>query len=129
MPTLTMNWITEDLAVGDIADSKCHEALREMGIDVVIDVRCHFEETARMYPYESVWWCAEAVNCLTDHGFTVMVFCEAGQERSPFIAMLCLYLKGGKPTTEGMMDAYKIVAEKRPQTLIQDEWINHLWSD
>ena len=126
---MTMSWITEDLAVGDIADMKCHGALREMGIDVVVDVRMYFEETARMYPYDSVWQCAEAVNCLIDHGFKVMVFCEAGQERSPFVAMLCLYLKGDKPTTEGMMDAYKIVSEKRPQTLIQDEWINHLWSD
>lgn len=123
---MTMSWITESLAVGDIADSKCHEALREMNIDVVVDVRMHFEETARMYPYESVWWCAEAVNCLIDHGFKVMVFCEAGQERSPFVAMLCLYLKGGKLWSPGVEEAYRIVKEKRPQTLEQPEWVRHI---
>ena len=126
MSTLTLSWITKNLAVGDVADMKCHDALREMNVDVCIDVRQHFEETAEMYPYDSVWWCAEAVNCLTDRGFKVALFCEAGQERSPFVAMLCLYLKGDELWESGMEEAYKVVSEKRPQTLEQPEWVRHL---
>lgn len=126
---MTMSWITLDLAVGDATDTKNHESLREMNVDVVVDVRMHFEETAEMYPYDSVWNLAGAVNCLINHGFKVMLFCEAGQERSPFVAMLCLYWESGLVGIPGMEKAYRRVVEVRPQTLIQDSWMRHLWGE
>ena len=59
---------------------------------------------------------------LIANGVAVYLYCQAGVERSPFTAALTLHQLGGEPRMT-LMECYREVAEKHPQTLVYPQWV------
>lgn len=113
----TLSWIDDRLAVGDEVDAALHSSVHEMGIEFVIDVRSHFNGV-EMEPLPSVIKFAQDLCKLTERS-KVLIHCQAGIDRSPFIAMLYYKLKNNTTYEQ----AYDAVASARPQTFIHNDWI------
>ncbi len=119
-----MNRIDENVAVGDASDSLNKVMLRHGVIDVVIDVRHHFNDKT-MKPFDSVLQLASAIDTLRHYGYRIFIYCESGIERSPFVAAIYLYQKFDLQIP--FLECYDMVKVKRPQTFIHDEWGRGLW--
>ena len=115
--TNTLSWIDDRLAVGDEVDARLYASVHEMDIVFVIDVRSHFSGV-EMIPLPSVVKFADSLVELTKLG-KVLVHCQAGIDRSPFVAMLYYAIKYNCSYEH----AYDAVASKRPQTFIHYDWI------
>ena len=118
--TCTISWVDENLAIGDIADIQMRDALREMGVEFILDVRIHFHSAgvSDMAPLPSIWKFANDILELSERG-KVVVNCHGGIDRSPFVAMLYYKLKHGCDYEE----AYNHIAKIRPQCLVHDQWV------
>jgi protein-tyrosine phosphatase len=116
----TISWVDENLAIGDITDVTLRDALREQGIEFIVDVRVHFHSAGLldMAPLPSVWKFAQDILDLSEKG-KVLVHCHGGIDRSPFVAMLYYKLKHGCDFEE----AYNHVQKVRPQCICHDEWV------
>jgi hypothetical protein len=57
---------------------------------------------------------------LVEKGYYVMVYCQAGMERSPFLTALILF-EMGKGTIQ---ECYDFVKTKHPQTIQYSQWVN-----
>jgi len=53
------------------------------------------------------------------NGVDVYVYCQAGMERSPFLAALIMFQIGDWTLNEG----YELVKAKHPQTLLYPQWV------
>jgi hypothetical protein len=120
---IKMNWITSYLAVGDTGDLENRENIRR-NVQVVIDIRDAFyeeveDETAswEIDPQKALEYVA-IIGLQTGENRKTMIHCEAGISRSPFIAALYLVEEQGMSQRK----AYKLVREKRPQTIEHREW-------
>ena len=51
-----------------------------------------------------------------------LVHCNAGMDRSPFVVACFLYNRFKRPGYDAN-DAYDYVKERRPQTIIHDDWM------
>lgn len=120
-----MNWIDDYLAVGDVEDAKNHTMLRLNNIVLSIDVRCVFggEFEAWAPIPDRVWKLVHGLRIMTmRHGFKTLIHCHGGIDRAPFIAMLYIFLTW----THDIPEAYKLVREKRPQTIEHWEWVEQM---
>lgn len=117
-----MNWISKDLAVGDIEDAKNHDLLREEGIVLCIDVRCVFggEFDAWAPIKERAWQLVFALEKLCLYNCKILLHCHGGIDRAPFIAMM--YVHRCFDLTHA--DAYQWVKKQRPQTMEHWDWVD-----
>jgi len=121
-----MNWITSYLAVGDFDDLRRTENLRK-NVDAVIDIRDAFYITG-----DNVWTIdaglafgyVTMIDSMTSKKKKVMIHCQGGIDRSPFIAALYLVHRKENPMNEE--DAYELVKQKRPQTFKHLEWFSQI---
>jgi predicted protein tyrosine phosphatase len=123
--TMTISWVDDRVAIGDIADVTMREGLRKSGIDVIVDVRLHFAEYIPkgqthpdMYPLESIWDFANFILEASEK-HKILIHCHGGIDRSPFVAMLYYKLKHGCDYEE----AYNHIQKIRPQCIVHDEWV------
>jgi len=114
-----MNKILDNLYVTDRVGTIRREALQHEKIDFVVDVSVHFEGV-KMHPRDSILGFAWGVLGLMEKDYNVLLYCDSGIERSPFIAAVVVKLYYGS----GMEYAYKKVAEARPQTMVHAEWVD-----
>jgi len=114
-----MNWITNKLAVGDIQDYINRRKLRKIGVTPV-DVREFWDESDDAFEPEDIDGLVRSIN--PDE--KVMIFCDAGMDRSPFVA--ALYLVINKNLT--FSEAYTLVSKGRPQTITHYEWAKEMES-
>jgi len=63
---------------------------------------------------------SQACARLVERGIYVMVYCQAGMERSPFLVALILN-QMGRGTIE---DCYNFVKKKHPQTIQYKQWVD-----
>lgn len=119
--TLTISWIDERLAVGDIADSTLRDSLREQGVEIVIDARLYFLGSGDSSPLPMIWKAANEILIISETN-KVLIHCQAGIDRSPFLAMLYYKLKHGCE----FYTAYDYVLKKRPQTIQHWEWVEEV---
>lgn len=123
--TLTISWIDDRVAVGDITDVTLREGLRLQGVEFIVDVRLHFAEykpegelLIDMYPLPSVWKFANDILELSEKS-KVLIHCHGGMDRSPFVAMLYYKLKHGCDFEE----AYNHIQKVRLQTIVHYNWV------
>jgi len=121
-----MNWIDNGLAIGDETDvtREGWENLRKENIDLSIDIRNHFTKSkvgniSDVTPLRKIWKLADLLVQLTQEGWKIFIYCQAGVDRSPFLAMLYVYRK----YELSFVDSYKWVIRERPQTLEHWEWV------
>jgi hypothetical protein len=65
---------------------------------------------------------AASLAVLIANGVTVYIYCQAGMERSPFVAALTLFQLVGEPR-QTLEECYREVAQKRPETIIYPQWV------
>ncbi len=116
--TMTINWVDSNLAIGDIADVTLRDQLRQHGIEMIIDIRLYFTGSGDTPPLPSIWKAANEVLKLSETN-KILIYCQAGIDRSPFFAMLYYKLKHGCDYPE----AYDYIQQKRPQTIQHWEWV------
>ena len=109
-----MNWITNKLAVGDIRDFLNKRELRKLGVTPV-DVREFWDENDDHFEPEDLDGLVRSIQ--PDE--KVMIFCDAGMDRSPFVAALYLVINNSINFSE----AYMLVSKGRPQTITHYEWV------
>lgn len=108
-----MNWITNKLAVGDIRDYENRHQLHKLGVTPV-DVREYWDEN------DDVFDPAEIDSLVRIYPSTkIMIICDAGMDRSPFVAAYYLVVHNGMTFPE----AYALVKKGRPQTIEHYEWV------
>jgi len=121
-----MNWIDDNVAVGNWMDAFRVGALRREGIDLIIDARTLFHRNWRnFHHYPDVKRVRRAGNMLVslaELDAKVLVRCRHGRDRTPFLAMLYVSKRYNKTVKE----AYEMVKEKRPQTVLHWEWVEML---
>jgi len=122
-----MNWITENLAVGELDDMDFLPRQRtviEQGVFLIYDVRVYFDQAEqdmirgtmpRMSLFEFMGWLSHAL-----WEKKVMIHCAGGIDRAPFVAVL--YLVMYKEMT--FEEAYAHVCSKRPQAQEHWEWVS-----
>lgn len=116
--TCTISWIDDDLAVGDMVDATCYDELDAMNITMIIDIRLYFSSINMDPKYFKLINFVGEMRELIDRGHKILIHCQAGIDRSPFVAML--YIAWDRHIS--FDDAYDIVSEKRPQTIQHDDW-------
>ena len=120
--TLTISWVTPYVAVGGEVDASLRSELLDAGITIIVDVRKCFDES--MNPIRSkiqtLVWCLPSEKELESNGNKILFHCQAGIDRSPFIAMYYHWCYGARPS---LMNHYNIVKSARPQTVIHDDWV------
>lgn len=121
-----MNWITEHLAVGEITDCgrERRQALQDSGIGLIMDIRHLFtqplkDELEDAMPRPEIWRFIGLLAQVAGLGWKIMIHCHGGIDRSPFVAMLYVYLTRGIPYEE----AYDYVSKMRPQTIQHPDWV------
>lgn len=118
-----INWIDDNLAVGDVEDAKQHQELRKLGIGFIIDIRNVFDGSIAVGDatpeVKKVEELVDGLRLLTSKGYKVFIHCHAGIDRAPFIAMMYLLHKFNISPPA----AYDIVKNKRPQTIEHWEWL------
>ncbi len=120
-----MNWITSNLAIGGIDDCSVEKrsALQQEGIDIVLDVRHLFtvptdtDDCTPIFP--NMWKYVRLINDLTRMKWRIMIHCTAGIDRAPFVATLFVWMHKCVP----MEEAYRLVTERRPQSIEHWDWI------
>jgi protein-tyrosine phosphatase len=114
-----MNWINNQLAIGDIGDLDNTREHTLRTTNVQVNVKDAFKDDRDNDPIPSmVNALVDTIKGLVDDGLKVMIYCDAGMDRSPFIAAAYLV------KTENMTyaDAYAKVQRDRPQTITHFEW-------
>lgn len=116
-----MDRINEYLYIGDVGDATKRKSLKQEKIDLVVDVRSHFDEVKDI-PLPSIWRLTNAVMDVISKGYRVLLFCRDGINGSPFAAMMVMKLYHGS----SYADAYNSVVKKRPQTICHPEWVEEI---
>ena len=125
-----MNWIDNCIGVGDIIDAYYVDALREQGVDFIVDARTLFETVHVGFLDENspvpgkILKAAKLLVALSDLDAKILIHCLAGINRTPFLAMVYV----SKKYKMDYEAAYKFVAEKRPNTRYHWDWVELLGS-
>jgi len=121
-----MNWIDDGLAVGDETDitREGWDVLRKANIDLSIDIRNYFTMSkvgnmSDVNPLRKIWKFVDLLVQLTNAGWKIFIYCQAGIDRSPFVAMLYIHRK----QELSFADSYKWIIRERPQTHEHWEWV------
>lgn len=117
-------WLSDKEGALEADESFIVVSVAEKAIDrdnFLIPVYNHWElkdegEVKNMDPF-AVECVKKLVIRLLEHGKKVLVHCDAGIDRSPFIAAVVLEARG-----EEFPDAYAIVRNRHPQTMEHFEW-------
>jgi Dual specificity phosphatase, catalytic domain len=121
-----MDWIDETVAIGSWMDAYCVRKLRREKIDLIIDSRTLFFRkfgTSRNEPrIDLVEKAAEMMIELSGIKVKVLVFCNHGKDRSPFLVMVYFCKKNGISCDE----AYQLIKGKRKRTIYHPEWVKIL---
>jgi len=113
-----LSWVTDRLAVGDIALSDNPQLARGENVDYVLDVRHLFTEDMGLR-VEKADRFADGVAMLLGAGYRVALHCYGGIDRSPFIAAMIL----AKHMDISLESAYNLVLRKRVIAFRHPEWI------
>lgn len=119
--SMTGSWIDSQLMVGDMIDANIRSETQKIGIDFLIDIRQWFYGSGEAEPRENITEMVETLLEITKK-YKVLIYCTAGIDRTPFVAMLYCHLKYGWDYYK----SYDYVKEKRPETFIHYEWISKL---
>ncbi len=122
-----MNWIDENVAIGNLIEANNVNLLRKEDIDLVIDVRTAFDTNARfeflhrthILNYERAKKTSILLVALFGLKAKVLVHCLEGIDRTPFIVMLYVAAKYGMDHE----DAYYFVQQRRPGTRFHWHWV------
>ena len=125
-----LNWIDNCIGVGDIIDAYYVDALREQGVDFIVDARTLFEtvhvgflDENRPIP-SKILKAARLLVALSDLDAKILIHCLVGINRTPFLASVYV----SKKYKMDYKAAYKFVAEKRPNTRYHWDWVELLES-
>jgi len=112
-----MNWIDENVAIGNLLDSRNKDLLKREGIDLVIDVRPFYRgvQNATMRILQEV----ARLIVIASQKHKILLYCLGGIDRSPFLAAIYFHLK----YNVSLNKAYKIISEKHPKTFEHYEWV------
>lgn len=122
-----MNWIDENVAIGNLIEANNVLLLRQENIDLVLDVRTAFNSNARfeflhrkkILNSERAKKISILLVGLLNLKAKVLVHCLEGVDRTPFIVMLYVAQK----YSMNHRDAYYLVKQKRPQTRFHWNWV------
>ncbi len=122
-----MNWIDQNVAIGNLIEANNVNLLRKEDIDLVIDVRTAFDANARfeflhrrhILNYERARDISILLVALFSLKAKVLVHCLEGIDRTPFIVMLYVAEK----YSMNHKDAYYLVKQRRPQTRFHWHWV------
>jgi protein-tyrosine phosphatase len=122
-----LNWVDENVAIGNFLEANDVHLLREKNIDLIIDVRTAFNTNARfefllhrkILNSERAQKISILLTALFNLKSKVLVHCLEGVDRTPFVVMLYVAQKYGMT----FKDAYYLVKQKRPQTRFHWRWV------
>ena len=128
-----MDYVTDDIAVGDGVEAEDEELLKKIGITHVLNVHPMKMEYEKIYvgeKYAKIPWHDENNLEMLDEaldfmeqalkgGGKVLVICGAGFERSPLTIFAYLNKRRGL----SIEDTLRIVLTKRPQTDLHLGWL------
>lgn len=120
-----MDWIDDNIAIGNWLDAHCIRNLKREKVDLIIDSRTLFSRPngfRNMPEIELVSKSAKQMVELSRLKLRVLVFCNHGKDRSPFLGMVYLTLRHGMSFDQ----ANKIIKSKRPRTIYHPEWVEML---
>lgn len=117
-----MSWIDDRLMVGGDIDLWPDDKFRA-DVDFIIDIRNWFLYRGQdCWPGSLMSERVEVISGLADRGWKLFIRCAGGIDRSPFVAALYYAKRHGVSLEE----AYRVVKEKRPQTLEHPEWFEFI---
>ncbi len=118
-----MDWIDDNVAVGNWRDAYSWRRLKKEGVDVIVDVRPFFDQRYGKYDRKpnvpKVERSADLVLMLAKQGTKVLVRCREGKDRSAFVAMVYVAKRYGLSYKE----AYEKVRTKRLITVYHWDWV------
>ncbi|MFA5314286.1 MAG: dual specificity protein phosphatase [Methanomassiliicoccales archaeon] len=118
-----IEWIDENVAVGNWRDARDIDMLRNEGIDMIVDARILFDDSKgrklRTPHIDLIHREIEFMLAMAGMGAKILVRCYHGRDRSPFVAMIYLSRRNGTSYDE----AYRTVKEKRPITIFHRDWV------
>jgi protein tyrosine/serine phosphatase len=120
-----MDWIDENVAIGNKSDSLNVNRLKKEGIDVMINARTLFDDSRgrsrRVPEVEKVRRATTLLVSLAQMKVKVLVYCYHGRDRAPFIVMLYLTKRLGMDHHK----AYDLVKLKRDITVMHWDWVEY----
>jgi hypothetical protein len=118
-----MEWIDDVVAVGGWLDGASARRHRLQGIDLIIDARTLFTQSilaSRRSPLvDRLLLARDRLVDISVKGPKVLVFCNRGKDRSPFVAMLYMSKRYGISHRE----AYEMVKTKNELTAFHWNWV------
>jgi hypothetical protein len=120
-----MDWIDDNIAVGNWLDAHCVRNLRREKVDLIIDSRTLFSRPdgfRSMPEIDLVTKAARHMVELSHLELRVLVFCNHGKDRSPFLTMVYLTMRHGMSCDQ----AYQLIKSKRPRTVYHPDWVEKL---
>ena len=118
-----MDWIDDTVAVGNWFDGISAQRRRHQGIDLIIDSRVLFTKSilpSRRAPLvERLERARDQIVGILPLKPKVLIYCNQGRDRSPFLAMLYVSKRYGLSYQE----AYEMVKSKRRQTVFHWDWV------
>jgi hypothetical protein len=118
-----MDWIDDNVAVGNWRDAYSWRRLKKEGVDVIIDVRPYFDQKYGKYDRKpnvpKVMSTSGLILRLAQQNLRVLVRCREGKDRSAFVAMVYVAKRYGLSYKE----AYEKVKAKRRITVYHWDWV------
>jgi hypothetical protein len=118
-----MDWIDDNVAVGNLIDGVSARRHRLEGIDLIIDARVLFTPSflpSRRSPVvERLSAARDRLTEISSLDPKVLIYCNRGRDRSAFVAMLYISKRYGMSYQE----AYETVRSKRRQTSYHWDWV------
>jgi len=110
--------IIQNLFVGDDMDAKdfWYSQVPHISIDLTgwnIDIELNRENL------ETIDKVLQVIKSAYDNDLPTLVYCHAGMDRSPFMVACFIHRELGFSSEY----AYKMVKEKRVQTIVHDDWM------
>jgi len=111
--------ILGNLYLGDLRDSH-NFSFPMIPVQSIIDLTgWHIENDIKNKKDSTLWKVYRMLAHNNLHNIPTLVHCHAGMDRSPFAVAWYLHKHMGM-TSE---DAYNLVKEKHPQTIVHDDWM------
>lgn len=118
-----MDWIDDTVAVGDWFDGFSKQRRLREGIGLIVDSRVLFTQsifpTRREPLVEMILQSREQIIGVVPFRPKILIFCDRGRDRSPFVAML--YMKKRYNTT--YQEAYEMVRSRRKEAAYHWDWV------
>jgi protein-tyrosine phosphatase len=124
-----MDWIDDNVAVGNWFDGFSAQRRRRNGIELIIDSRLLF--TKSIFPFRRIPIKAnltkarDQIQELLPLDSKVLIFCNRGRDRSAFLAMMYVMRRYEVDQKE----AFRMVKSKRRQAAFHSDWAGMLGPD